>query len=524
MQPTLYVYSIQNLKYMQETMSQYRIISVANFMNISSSVDEIIEVDSYEVNYTILDITNIIQDNNISRVFFERYLWAIINNFEDIHFSIQSNYLKKFKKMYPYFFSEDEINYDFSLPSIENYEEINSPETKLFFTLILYTYRNQETIKQLTEKGLAISITYLLQESEGITFKYNIEDIRRTIKEEKISYIDLSSIVETLKIRRDLIFQFEMLIYKISSITNVKYSIADNLSKDAIDIFSLLFTSEESIDFDIDEKEDEPIKQEINVCQINFWIDQINEKLKGHSVFKNDFRHNLLKFSFLNRMNDRNILSVFLCGESGVGKTEFAKIVSNVMYPNEKLTKINFGNYSTEGVLNSLIGSPLGYVGSEEGGELINKIASSKSKIILIDEFERTTASVYNFFYELLEDGKFTDRHGVEHNLKGYIIVFTSNMTESQYQSQIPDSLKSRFDMVYNFEGLNVDEKSKFIKETATLLNTNLKKEFGYGIDLSLVIDQLNDLQVYKNLRDIKRKVEDVVFGEFLKNMKKHES
>ena len=85
--------------------------------------------------------------------------------------------------------------------------------------------------------------------------------------------------------------------------------------------------------------------------------------------------------------------------------------MSQVIFPGEPLIKINFGNYSTEGVLNSLIGSPLGYIGSEEGGELINKIDTSKSKVILIDEFEKATPSVYNFFYELLEDGVFTDRN-----------------------------------------------------------------------------------------------------------------
>lgn len=131
---------------------------------------------------------------------------------------------------------------------------------------------------------------------------------------------------------------------------------------------------------------------------------------------------------------------------SGIGKTEFAKIVSEKMFPQEELIKINFGIYSIEGVLNSLIGSPLGYVGSEEGGELINKIKKSKSKVILIDEFEKATSSVYNFFYELLEDGIFTDRHGEKHDLNGYIIVFTSNMSQKMYQSHIPDSLKSRFD------------------------------------------------------------------------------
>lgn len=168
------------------------------------------------------------------------------------------------------------------------------------------------------------------------------------------------------------------------------------------------------------------------ICRI---ADEINSALKGHDDFKIDFKRNLLKYSFLNNIGDRKIFSTIICGESGIGKTEFAKIVSEKMFPQEELIKINFGNYSTEGVLNSLIGSPLGYVGSEEGGELINKIKKSKSRVILIDEFEKATPSVYNFFYELLEDGIFTGRHGEKHDLNGYMIVFTSKYV-SRYISK----------------------------------------------------------------------------------------
>lgn len=170
--------------------------------------------------------------------------------------------------------------------------------------------------------------------------------------------------------------------------------------------------------------------------------------------------------------------------------------------------------------MNSLIGSPLGYSGSEEGGELINKISASKSRIILIDEFEKATPSVYNFFYELLEDGKFTDRHGVEHDLNGYIIVFTSNMTEKQYQKYIPNSLKSRFDMIYNFEDIEVEEKLKYIESTTMMLIENLKEEFGVKVDFEVISMPVNELVKHKNLRDIKRRIEDIVFVEFFKHYK----
>ena len=162
-----------------------------------------------------------------------------------------------------------------------------------------------------------------------------------------------------------------------------------------------------------------------------------------------------------------------------------------------------------------MIGSPLGYIGSEEGGELINKIRESKSKVILIDEFEKASSSVFNFFYELLDDGKFTDRHGVEHYLDGYIIVFTSNMSKERFVDLIPDPLKSRFDMVYRFMELSLDEKRQFINNIAKELIQNIYRNNSVLIDINNITNTLNLLTEHTNLRIIKRKVEDVVIEEY---------
>lgn len=88
-------------------------------------------------------------------------------------------------------------------------------------------------------------------------------------------------------------------------------------------------------------------------------------------------------------------------------------------------------------------------------------------------------------------------------------------MSQTQYLKHIPDSLKSRFDMVYYFVDLPIEEKLKFIFSTANALIAKLKEKFKVDIDVNTINDDLKELCRLNNLREIKRRVEDVVFGEF---------
>lgn len=258
------------------------------------------------------------------------------------------------------------------------------------------------------------------------------------------------------------------------------------------------------------------VAKDYSINEINDKVQKAVDKLVGHSSFKADFVKKYENYKLLEKISVRKIFSVFLIGESGIGKTEFAKILSKSLYPNGELIKINFGNYSTEGVLNSLIGSPLGYIGSDEGGELIKKINSSKSKIILIDEFEKATPSVFNFFYELLEDGSFTDRHGIVHDLSGYMIIFTSNMTPEYFTQHIPNSLKSRFDLTSDFQIPNIEEKQLFIKEETNILVKKLTEYFkvSYKVTEELM-EKILKLSSEDNLRHIKRLLQDIITKDF---------
>lgn len=191
----------------------------------------------------------------------------------------------------------------------------------------------------------------------------------------------------------------------------------------------------------------------------------LTDELIGHNAFKKDFINKLKNFPILYKLGEMKIFSLLICGNPGVGKTELARIIHKTMYKDSKMIKINLGNYKTQGALNSLIGSPIGFIGSERGGELSNKIRNSDSKVILIDEFEKADTDIFNFFYELLEDGKFTDLTGNEYDLNGYVIIFTTNLSKNNYKEILPPPLVSRFTLKSFFEDPNNEEKQAFIEK-----------------------------------------------------------
>lgn len=512
---TLFIYNEKTIGDLKSALKEYKFISIAYLFHLCDNLPDITDKVSNLFDKVIIDITNLVIDGSYYRIFSERYLYTLAETIPESCFCMNYNIFDRFSEQFPYFFQETDINWKFH-DTTEKPDGQTNPLT-VFHPNTIYFYKEISIPKKLHEAGNLISLSNLIDQCEGIFVQYNFGRISQIFESQAIEYVDLSSIVKTLKLRPDLIFPFEILMNRILSLKKIKYCIEYAHIIDLNSFFPLYFSNEVPIDDKEDLSETTNEKSlTIDVNNVSALAAEICDKLRGHDAFKLDFQHNLLKFLFLNRMGERKILSIILCGDSGVGKTQFAKFMSQIMFPGEPFIKINFGNYSNEGVLNSLIGSPLGYIGSEEGGELINKIDASKSKVILIDEFEKANSSVYNFFYELLEDGIFTDRHGVAHNLDGYIIVFTSNMTEATYHEKVPDSLKSRFDMVYYFVGLSTEEKQRYIQTIAIELIENLEKHFGTKVRIQDIQDGLYELVEYDNLRNIKRNVEDIVFNSFL--------
>lgn len=369
--------------------------------------------------------------------------------------------------------------------------------------------RYEEFIKEKQETDIVISI--------GEIFDFDKNSISIELKNENTYYIDISTFFISYYLDKPILI--EKVLAQFSIIDNVRFIMNTNLSKKVKNLFPSLITDIEPIN---------NIYQEKNECHRNFGnltneditkiTDSLNQNLYGHNDFKNDLIEKISDFQILNKLGEEKILSIFMCGKPGIGKTETARILHNSLYNYSNPIKINLGNYKTGGSLNSLIGSPKGYIGSERGGELTNKIKNSDSKVILIDEFDKADTDIYNFFYELLEDGKFTDLDENEYNLNGYLIIFTSNLDNNTYKEKIPAPIISRFSMLYHFSDIEPSEKIRFINYRINHLIDKYKKEYKIEIKYEDVLKNVNieSIVKYNDLRKMNR----IIRKYFLKTIK----
>lgn len=234
-------------------------------------------------------------------------------------------------------------------------------------------------------------------------------------------------------------------------------------------------------------------------------------KLYGHEKFKEEFRNLIYTFRVFNKIGEHHILSLFLMGESGIGKTEVARAIHQCLGGKRKLAKINFGNYSSKDALNSLIGSPRGYIGSESG-ELFMKVKDSDTGVILIDEFEKGDSIIYNYFLDVLENGKMTNSQGEDIDLDGYVIIFTSNLKPQEFDDFLSPELRSRFNYIGIFQALKNTDKERFVKRR---MNDILGK-YNVNFDTMLpnnahsVLCSRIDVGKYSNMRDLNQRIREV--------------
>lgn len=203
----------------------------------------------------------------------------------------------------------------------------------------------------------------------------------------------------------------------------------------------------------------------------------------------------------------RPIGSFIFLGPTGVGKTELARALAEVMFADEDaMIRIDMSEYMEKHATSRLVGSPPGYVGYEEGGQLTEKVRRKPYSVVLLDEVEKAHLEVFNILLQVLEDGRLTDSKGRLVDFRNTVLIMTSNVGASELQQN-------------RFVGFNLGDESQDHKDMKSKVTDEMKKtfrpEFLNRIDETIVFHSLEQ----KHMKDIVK----LMMGEVEERMKLQE-
>ena len=297
---------------------------------------------------------------------------------------------------------------------------------------------------------------------------------------------DIDEAAELLKKQRKL----ETKLDKMKQNKNAKSVVVD--AEDIADVVSVWtkipvnkLTEQESKR--LERLEEEPHKR---VVGQNEAVDAVAKAIKRSRVGLKDPKRPVGSFLFL--------------GPTGVGKTELSKALAEAVFGSEDaLIRVDMSEYMEKHSVSKLIGSPPGYVGFEEGGQLSEKVRSNPYSVILFDEIEKAHSDVFNILLQVLDDGHITDSQGRKVDFKNTIIIMTSN-TGAQ---RIIDPKKLGFVTASNADTEHEDMKKNVMDE----VKQNFKPEFLNRIDDIIVFRALteDDVRNISNLllKELKQRV-----------------
>jgi ATP-dependent Clp protease ATP-binding subunit ClpB len=186
----------------------------------------------------------------------------------------------------------------------------------------------------------------------------------------------------------------------------------------------------------------------------------------------------------------RPIGSFIFLGTTGVGKTELAKTLADYLFNDENaMTRIDMSEYQEKHSVSRLVGSPPGYVGYDEGGQLTEAVRRRPYSIVLFDEIEKAHPDVFNVLLQVLDDGILTDNKGRTVNFKNTIIIMTSNMGSNL--------IHEKFDGISESEFERAAESAEY--EVMELLKQSIRPEFLNRIDETILFLPLTK----QNIREI---------------------
>ncbi len=192
--------------------------------------------------------------------------------------------------------------------------------------------------------------------------------------------------------------------------------------------------------------------------------------------------------------------SFLFVGPTGVGKTELAKAVAEVLFDDEKaITRIDMSEYQEKHAASRLVGAPPGYVGYDEGGQLTEAVRRKPYSIVLLDEIEKAHPDTFNILLQVLDDGRLTDNKGRVADFKNTMIIMTSNMGSDIILENFEDldalGDKHREDIIETTE-----------EEIMDTLKASLRPEFLNRIDEKIMFLPLTKAEIKKILHIIFKK------------------
>ena len=285
----------------------------------------------------------------------------------------------------------------------------------------------------------------------------------------------------------------------------------------------------------------------------------LSEIMKSKIIGQDEAVEKVVKSIKRNRtgLKDPNkpIGSFIFLGQTGVGKTQLAKVLAKELFDSEEtMVRIDMSEYMEKFSVSRLIGAPPGYVGYEEGGQLTEKIRRKPYSVVLLDEIEKAHPDVFNMLLQVLDDGFLTDSLGRKIDFRNTIIIMTSNIgarqvkdfgqgvgfgtsariaqSEANEKSIVENALKkvfapeflNRIDDVITFNPLSKEDIFKIIDIELSKLYSRIN-DLGYGVQLSqkakeFIADKGYDKQYGARplKRAIQKYVEDILAEEIVSN------